>query len=575
MGTVSATGQYDVEGEIAVITLNSPPVNALSASVRGAIVDGLRRAQGDPAVAAVVLVCAGKTFIAGADIAELGKPPRPPSFEDMAEALENGSKPVIAAIHGTALGGGLETALLCHYRVADPSAKLGLPEVHLGLLPGGGGTQRLPRIVGVEAALELIVTGRQIGAGEAHRLGVIDAVTTAGELWAGAISFARQIVAENRKLTRIRDRDDMLAPTRGNPGIFEKFREKNQKLFRGVIAPGHILEAVQCAVNLPFDEGIARERALITALITGRQSAALRYMFFAEREAAKVKNAPEDISSPAIASVAILGTGPAAEAAARLFAKTGLADAHPDECPDMAAAPDLILLVASGAEGFDKLAAKAGPHTIFAAITVAALHQLACVTGKPSHIVGLKFSGRLLEVCRTNETAATTIAAAMQLGRKTGKIAVLCSENFITDRLAAVQSSTVERLASEGVTAAEIGAARYDYGFSEDADRPDPTITEDRKQNICEALLFPLINEGAAMLADGTAQRASDIDTVAVSTLTWPGYTGGPMFWAETLGLPHVVATLRARFGEIFTPHALLVRLAETGKDFRSEAASG
>jgi len=571
LGNINAAGRYDVEGAIAVITLDSPPVNALSASVRGAIVDGLRLAREDRAVAAVVLICAGKTFIAGADISELGKPPRPPSFEDMVEALENGPKPVIAAIHGTALGGGLETALLCHYRVADPAASVGLPEVRLGLLPGGGGTQRLPRIVGVEAALDLIVTGRQIGAAEAHRLGIIDAVTPAGDLRAGAISFARQVVAENRGLTRIRDRDDMLAPARDDANVFVRFREKNQDLFRGFKAPGHILEAVAGAVNLPFDEGIVRERALIAELMAGPQFAALRYMFFAEREAAKIDNAPKDIAPSAIASVAIQGTGPAAEAAARCFARPGLAVAHPGQ--DVAGAPDLILLVANAAEHLDRLVASAGPRTIFAATTAAALPELARVTASPAQIIGLKITGRLLEVCRTAQTCATVIAAAMQLGRKLGKIAVLCRQTFMTDRLAAIQSKAVAVLRSEGVTAAEIGAARHEYGFSQDGDRPDPAVTADRIEYICEALLFPLINEGAAMLADGTAQRASDIDIAMVSAFTWPAYTGGPMFWAATIGLPRVVAGLRARSSKAFEPHALLARLAETGKDFQSEDA--
>jgi 3-hydroxyacyl-CoA dehydrogenase len=494
----------------------------------------------------------------------------------MVVALENGPKPVIAAIHGTALGGGLETALLCHYRVAEPAAKLGLPEVRLGLLPGGGGTQRLPRLVGVEAALELIVTGRQIGAAEARRLGVIDAVTPAGELRAGAIAFARQAATENRKLTRIRDRDDMLEPARGNPGIFHNFREQNQKLFRGLNAPGKILEAVRGAVELPFDEGIARERALITELMSGRQFAALRYIFFAEREAAKVKNLPTDISPPAIASVAILGTGPVAEAAARVFAKAGLATLHfePGQSLDAAAVADLIIS-AAGADAFGKLAASAKPHTIFAVTMVAALPEASRLTGKPAQVIGLKFSGRLLEVCRTAETSFETITAAMQFGRKTGTIAVLCNENFISDRMASVQSKALEMLASESVAAGEIGAARYEFGFPDDGGPRDSAITDERKNYIFEAMLFPLINEGAAMLADGTAQRASDVDSAMVSAFAWPAYSGGPMFWAATVGLPTVAAALQARFGEIFKPNALLARLADTGKDFQSEGANG
>ncbi len=560
MGNINAAGQYDIEDGIAVITLDSPPVNALSVAVRGAIVDGLHRAHADEAVAAVILICAGKTFIAGADIAELGKPPRPPSFEDMIVALENGPKPVIAAIHGTALGGGLETALLCHYRVAEPEAKLGLPEVHLGLLPGGGGTQRLPRIVGVEVALELIVTGRQIGAAEAHRLGIIDAVTPPKQLRAGALGFARLVVAEKRRLTRIRDRDDMLAPARGDPAIFESFRAQHQNLFRGAKAPGHILEAVRGAVDLPFDEGIAKERALITELMAGRQSAALRYMFFAEREAARLKNMPKDVPPSVIHVVAILGDGAAAETAAQILSKAGLVVTQwaAGESTALDKAPDLIVSVGSRAEGFER--APVPPQTD---------------TGAPVQVIGIKFTGRLMEVCTTSECPHEMVAGAMQIGRKTGKIAVLCHESFITDRLAKVQATAMEELLSEGVTTAEIRAARYDYGFSSEGDAPVRTIGEARKNHICEALLFPLINEGAAMLADGTAQRASDIDTVMVNAFTWPAYTGGPMFWASTIGLPHVLATLRARSGDAFKPNALLTRLAESGKDFQSETANG
>jgi 3-hydroxyacyl-CoA dehydrogenase len=437
--------------------------------------------------------------------------------------------------------------------VADPASKLGLPEVHLGLLPGGGGTQRLPRIVGVEAALDLIVTGRHIGAAEAHRLGIIDAVTPAGELRAGAISFARQVVAENRKLTRIRDRDDMIVPARGDRGVFERYRVQNPKLFRGVTAPGHILEAVRGAVDLPFDEGIARERALITELLAGRQSAALRYIFFAEREAAKVRNL-----------------------AKRLFTKSGLTVFHlePGQSLDATAAPDLIMSLATGSAGFDGLAAGARPHTIFAATTAAALPEISRVMAKTAQVIGLKFSGRLMEVCRTSQTSAETVAAAMQLGRKTGKIAILSTADFISERMAAVRSRAMEMLTRGGVTAAEIGAARYDYGFSDAGDVPDPTIAAARKDYICEALLFPLINEGAAMLADGTAQRASDIDTAMVSAFAWPPYTGGPMFWAATIGLPRVLAALQDRFGHNFQPNALLARLADAGKDFQSEAAN-
>jgi enoyl-CoA hydratase/carnithine racemase len=555
LDSINEAGRYEVLGDIAIVSLDSPPVNALSAPLRGAIVGGLQRAHADPAVAAIVLICAGRTFIAGADISELGKPPRPPSFEDMIAALENGPKPVIAAIHGSALGGGLETALLCHYRVAVPSAKLGLPEVHLGLLPGGGGTQRLPRIAGVEAALDLIVTGRSIDAIEAHKAGILDAVTEEGELRAGALAFARDLVAANRPLVRIRDRDDMLAPARGRPEIFETYRQNHPKLFRGVKAPGYIIEAIKCALALPFDEGIAKERALINELLAGRESAALRYMFFAEREAAKIIGLPKGVSPLPINTVAIPGASPASAALEPIFNTAGLAVIE-----DTAVA-DLIVIAPSEATDF---------ATDF--------DTIASATGKAGRVIALKISKRLLEIRRGAETSSETVAAAMQLGRKTGKIAVLCTGDFISDRMASVQSVLTEQLKSDGVSAEDIGAARYDYGFSGNADQPNPSMSEARKQYIQEALLYPLINTGAGLLAEGVVQRPSDIDTAMVMGFGWPAYTGGPMFWAATVGLPEVVAglaRLQRRFGDAFKANPLLEKLANAGKHFQSEAANG
>jgi enoyl-CoA hydratase/carnithine racemase len=555
LNRVNEAGTYEIEDGIAVITVDSPPVNALSVAVRAAIVDGLRRAHSDRAVGAVVLICAGRTFIAGADLSELGKPPRPPSFEDMIEALENGPKPVVAAIHGTGLGGGFETALLCHYRVAVPSAKLGLPEVLLGLMPGGGGTQRLPRIVGVEAALDLIVTGRQVGAAEAQKLGILDAVLEEDQLRAGALAFARNVVAANRQLRRVRDREEMLETARGRPEIFETYRQKNQHLFRGVKAPGYILEAVRNALVLPFDEGVAKERALINALLAGRESAALRYLFFAKREAAKISGLQKDVAPAPIHSVAILGSGPAAVAVAPLLTRAGLTvtELAPQQSPEAAA--DLIAVTAGADFG-----------------------RIAQATGRAGQVIGLRVSNRLLELCRGADTAVETTAAAMQLGRKTGKIAVLCKGDFISDRMTSVQFTVTELLKSDGVSADEISAVRYEYGFPGSPPPPDCSLTEARAQFIREALLFPLINTGAALLAEGAVQRASDIDAAMVAGFGWPAYTGGPMFWAATGGLPQVVAglaRLRRRFGDAFRATALLEELANTDRNFQSEDRNG
>src|SRR5262245_526502 len=233
MGTINDVVSLAAEGDIAVLTVNYPPVNALSQQVRSGILDGVRQAIADPRVRAIVIACDGKTFIAGADITEFGKPPQPPSLGEVETVIEGAPKPVIAAIHGTALGGGLELALCCHYRIAVPSARVGLPEVNLGILPGAGGTQRLPRIVGPEIALDLIVSGRPIGAKEANTLGVVDALAGETTLREDAIAFAQKIVAEKRPLVKVRDREDKVAPFRGKPEIFADFRKKNARLFKG------------------------------------------------------------------------------------------------------------------------------------------------------------------------------------------------------------------------------------------------------------------------------------------------------------------------------------------------------
>src|SRR5215510_12661472 len=237
MGSVNAVASLAVDGEIAILSINSPPVNALSQQVRAGITQGMQQAIGDAAIKAIVLICEGKTFIAGADITEFGKPPQPPSLIDVEDSIENSPKPVIAAIHGTALGGGLEVALCCHYRVAVPSARCGLPEVNLGILPGAGGTQRLPRIIGVEQALDMVTSGKHVDARTAHAAGLIDELVPEDALRANAIAFARKLIAEQRSLKRVRDLDDKLAAARGKPEIFDGFRKANAKKFRGFLAP--------------------------------------------------------------------------------------------------------------------------------------------------------------------------------------------------------------------------------------------------------------------------------------------------------------------------------------------------
>ena len=314
----------NIEDGIGLLTIDSPPVNALSATVRKAICDGFERFAQDESVSAIVLACAGRTFFAGADISEFGKPPQRPTLHDVLNTIEASTKPVVAAIHGTALGGGLELALVCHYRVATASARLGLPEVKLGILPGAGGTQRLTRLVGAERTLDLITSGRHASASEMLDWGVVDALADGAELSRAAVAFAKQVLREGRPLQRVRDRIDRVLSDRGKPELFASFRTKNARTFRGFMAPARIIECVEAAVELPFDEGMARERAAFLELVAGTQSAAQRYAFFAEREAAKAPDIAPDTPTLAINRVGVVGAGTMGGGIAMNFLNMGL-----------------------------------------------------------------------------------------------------------------------------------------------------------------------------------------------------------------------------------------------------------
>ncbi|MET0722361.1 MAG: enoyl-CoA hydratase/isomerase family protein, partial [Tardiphaga sp.] len=283
MNDVVKLERHDV---IAVVTVNSPPVNALSAAVRRGIFDSVKAAAADPEVKAIVIACAGRTFVAGADITEFGKPPQSPLLNDVIAEIENSPKPVIAAIHGTALGGGLELTLGCHFRVATKDAKMGLPEVKLGLLPGAGGTQRLPRAVGPELGVKMIVTGEPIGAEAALKNGLIEEIVEGPA--SGAEAFARKVIAENRPLRILRNDDSKLAAAKADRTIFTKAAADANKKNRGMNAPLACAEAVSWTLDLPFDEALKKEREMFLKLVADDQSKAQRYAFFSEREAAKV-----------------------------------------------------------------------------------------------------------------------------------------------------------------------------------------------------------------------------------------------------------------------------------------------
>jgi 3-hydroxyacyl-CoA dehydrogenase len=677
-------------GEIALLTIDSPPVNALSAPVREGIVAGLRRAIDDPAVKAIVLICAGRTFIAGADIGEFGKPPKGPNLLEVEEVIEGSPKPVVAAIHGTALGGGLETALACHYRVAVPSARCGLPEVKLGILPGAGGTQRLPRLTGPEKALEMVNSGEPVGAPEALALGIVDALVGEGALREGALAFARTVVAEGRPLRRVRDLNHKVEAARGRPEIFEAFRTANARRFRGFKAPDYNIRCIEAAVNLPFHEGMAVERKLFEELVSGPQSAAQRYVFFAERQVWKIPDVPDDTPTIPVRRVGIVGAGTMGGGIAMNFANAGLpvtiVEARPEALDrglsvirrnyestarkgritaedverrmgllsgslDLASLADCDLVIeavfedmALKKEVFATLDGVAKPGAILATNTsYLDVNEIAAVTKRPEAVLGTHFFSpanvmRLLEVVRGERTAKPVVATAMQLARRIGKVAVLVGvcHGFVGNRMLAERQREANRLVLEGAMPWDVDRVLYEFGFpmgpfamsdlagldigwqretSRGETVRDILCERDRRgqktgagfydydenrtarpsaeveqvildlsarkgiarrsvgdQEILERCLYPMINEGAKILEEGIAQRASDIDIVWINGYGWPVYRGGPMYYGDEIGLPTVLDRMRAfeaDLGAEFRPAALLERLVAEGRSFR------
>lgn len=676
-------------GEVAVLTLDSPPVNALSHALRTAIVQGVRDAIADRRCQAIVLICAGKTFIAGADITEFDKPLQPPTLLDVEDAIEQSPKPVIAAIHGTALGGGFETALSCHYRVAVPSAKCGLPEVHLGLIPGAGGTQRLPRVVGVEMAIEMTTSGKHVDATKLAALGVIDAIVPEGSLRDGAIAFAREALKHPQPLRKIRDRDDQLVKARSNPDLFAAFRRTNARKFRGFLAPEYAIRAVEAAVQHPFEQGLAIEQSLFAELMQTAESAAQRYVFFAERQVWKIPDIPDSTPTQTIRKVGIVGAGTMGGGIAMNFANVGLpvtlietqqaaldrglnvirnnyesAAKHGRMNPaevakrmallagslDMSQLADCDLIIeavfenmAIKKEVFAKLDAAAKPSAILASNTSALdLNEIATSTSRAPSIIGLHFFSpanimRLLEVVRGRATSKEIIATCMQLARRIGKVAVLAGvcPGFIGNRMLFARQAQAEAMLLEGAMPWQIDKVLYDFGmpmgpfammdlagldigwsrenshgatirdvlcemdrrgqktkagyYDYDADRnaQPSAVTEQvmrdflaragntarqiSKEEILERCLYPMINEGAKILEEGIALRASDIDIVWINGYGWPAYRGGPMYYADQVGTQHIVDRLKAyrdKLGAQFTLSPLLEKLAATGGRF-------
>ncbi|MCT9126525.1 3-hydroxyacyl-CoA dehydrogenase NAD-binding domain-containing protein [Cupriavidus gilardii] len=689
MTTINPVTDLTVDAGIAVLTIDSPPVNALSANVRAGILAGVQQAVADDAVKAVVLICAGKTFIAGADITEFGKPPAGPSLPEVQAAIEDAPKPVIAAIHGTALGGGLEVALVCHYRVAARSAKCGLPEVNLGLLPGAGGTQRLPRIVGVEKALEMVTSGTHVPAPAAAEMGLVDLLADDASLRADAIAFARQVVAEGRPLRKVRDLDDKIAAARGKPEIFAEFRRANARRFRGFDAPEYNIRCIKAAVELPFDEGLKRERAMFVELLNGTQSAAQRYYFFASRQVWQLPDIGADTPLLPVKQVGIIGAGTMGGGIAMNFlnagypvtivetsqqaldrgvrtirtnyentAKKGRITATDIErrmalltpTLEMEKLADADLVIEAVFENMDvkkdvfgRLDRIAKSGAILATNTSALdVDEIAAATSRPEAVIGLHFFSpanvmKLLEVVRGAKTAKPVIRTSMELARKIGKIAALVGvcPGFVGNRMLAQRQREAQKLVLEGAlpwnvdrvlydfgfpmgpfamsdlagldlgwvrekssssTLREIlcemdrrgqktGAGYYDYDEKRNA-RPSPVVEQVirdfaakqgrtsrvvSEQEILERCIYPMINEGAKILEEGKAIRASDIDVIWVNGYGWPVYRGGPMFYADTIGLDKVLETLRRyeeSFGADFKPARLLEELVAQGRKF-------
>ena len=519
MTAINDVTKLDVIENVGVLTLNSPPVNALSANVREGLDIGIKKAIENNDVQAIVIICEGSTFIAGADISEFGKEPKGPSLFEVQDIMENSSKPVIAAIHGTALGGGLEVALTCHYRIAVKSAKCGLPEVNLGLLPGAGGTQRLPRLVGVEQALKMVTSGLHLPAEQCLQNGLIDKLANNDDLLNDSISFAKEIIEENRPLKKVRDIDEKVKAARGNDELFQNFRKSIERKTRGFLAPEYNIQCIEAAVNKPFDEGIKVERDLFIKLISGNQSAAQRYFFFAQRQVAKIPDIPKETELLDINKVGIIGAGTMGGGIAMNFANAGIPVTIIEQNQerldkgigiirknyentaakgrisledvdkrmqfidgnisiDSLSDKDLIIEAVFEnmdlkKEIFSKLDLIAKDSAILATNTSALnINEIAETTKRPESVIGLHFFSpanvmRLLEIVRGEKTSKQIIATSMGLAKTIGKIAALVGvcPGFVGNRILAQRQREANKLILEGALPWEIDDALFDFGF--------------------------------------------------------------------------------------------------------------
>ena len=519
IATINDVTNLDINENIAILTLNSPPVNALSANVREGLDIGIKAAIANNNVEAIVLICDGRTFIAGADISEFGKEPKGPSLFEVQEELENSPKPIIAAIHGTALGGGLEVALTCHYRIAVPSAKCGLPEVSLGLLPGAGGTQRLPRLVGVEQALKMVTSGTHLSADKCLKSGLIDKMASENQLLEDSTSFAKEIIANNRPLKKVRDMDEKVIAARGNDQLFSDFRKSIARKTRGFLAPEYNIQCIEAAVNKSFEEGIKVERDLFLKLVTGNQSAAQRYFFFSQRQVAKIPDIPRETEKLKINEVGIIGAGTMGGGIAMNFANANIpvtiveqnqerldkgigiirknyentASKGRISIEDVEKRMSLIngdvsinslsekdLIIEAVFENMDlkkeifsKLNTVAKNGAILATNTSGLdINEIASTTDRPENVIGLHFFSpanvmKLLEVVRGEKTSNEVIATSMAMAKSIGKIAALVGvcPGFVGNRILAQRQREANKLILEGALPWDIDDALFDFGF--------------------------------------------------------------------------------------------------------------
>ena len=519
MPTINEVTALEVKDEVAVLTLNSPPVNALSANVREGLNNGISEALKDDSVKSIVIICDGRTFIAGADITEFGQAPKGPSLYEVQDMIENSTKPVIAAIHGTALGGGLEVALTCHYRIAVPSAKCGLPEVNLGLLPGAGGTQRLPRIVGAQKALVMMTSGEHVPANQCLDMGLVDELANEAELENDAIAFAEKIVSEGRPLVKVRDADEKIRSDRGNDELFSEFRKSILRKTRGFLAPEYNIQCVEAAVNLPFEEGIKVEQDLFMKLMTGSQSAAQRYIFFAQRQVTKIPDIEKETPLKEINSVGVIGAGTMGGGISMNFANVGIPVTIIEQSQErldkglgiirknyentaskgritneqveermalingqtsLDALDSQDLIIEAVFENMDlkkdifkQLDGICKDGAILASNTSALdVNEIAAETSRPEDVIGLHFFSpanvmKLLEIVRGEKTSKSVVASSLAIAKKIQKIAAVVGvcPGFVGNRILAQRQREANKLILEGALPWDIDDALFDFGF--------------------------------------------------------------------------------------------------------------